>query len=326
MSVSGLSSLGVDAPVIPVVAGVLRDAQGRVLLAQRTADRAHAGSWEYPGGKIEAGEAPVAALARELHEELGVAIDQSRCRALIRIPFDYGSRRIDLQVIEVEGFVGEPHGCEGQALCWCTASELHDVPMPAADRPVAAALFDPACYAITPEPGTDDAAFLADFSLLLNSGVRRVQLRARSLDEVRLRHLAIACADLAREAGVELLLNGAIELARELGLGLHLRAAQLADMRKCPIADGLPLAASCHDAAELALAETLGVDFAVLGPVHGTQSHPGAEPIGWAGFADIRRRCSLPVYALGGLGRGDQATARAHGAQGVAGIRGFWPG
>lgn len=326
MSVSGLSASVLDAPAIPVVAGVLRDAFGRVLLAQRTAGRAHAGLWEYPGGKIEAGEAPVAALARELHEELGVDIDQGGCRPLIRIPFDYGSGQIVLQVIEVVGFDGEPQGREGQDLRWCTASELGEMSMPAADRPVAAALFDPPCYAITPEPGADDASFLAEFSVLVKSGIGRVQLRARSIDEVRLRRLAIACANLANGAGVELLLNGATELARELGLGLHLRAAQLADVRERPIAADLPLAASCHTATELALAEAVGVDFAVLGPVLSTQSHPDAKPIGWPGFADIRRRCSLPIYALGGLAREDLATARAHGAQGVAAIRGFWPG
>src|SRR5690606_4788853 len=135
----------------------------------------------------------------------------------------------------------------------------------------------------------------------------------------------IACADLARDAGVELLLNGAVELARELGLGLHLRAAQLAEWRERPIGKGLALAASCHDASELALAEALGVDFAVLGPVLSTHSHPESKPIGWAGFAEIRRRSSLPVYALGGLAREDLATAREHGAQGIAAIRGLWP-
>lgn len=326
MSVPTLSASGLDAPAIPVVAGVLRDALGRVLLAQRTAGRAHAGLWEYPGGKVEADESPVAALARELHEELGIDIDQGRCRALIRIPFDYGARLIDLQVIEVDRFAGEPQGREGQAMRWCAAQELRNMPMPEADRPIAAALFDPACYAITPEPGADDAVFLADFSLLLNSGVRRVQLRARSLDEVRLRRLANACADLARDAGVELLLNSAIELARKLGLGLHLRAAQLADLGERPISKDLLLAASCHDAAELAMAEALGANFAVLGPVLSTRSHLDAEPIGWPGFAALRKRCGLPVYALGGLSRSDLTTARAHGAQGIAAIRGFWPG
>ncbi len=326
MSVSGLSSLGVDAPAIPVVAGVLRDALGRVLLAQRTADRAHAGLWEYPGGKIEAGENPIVALARELHEELGIDIDQDRCRALIRIPFDYGARLIDLQVIEVESYSGLAQGREGQALRWCTASELRDMPMPGADRPIVAALFDPPWYAITPVPGEDDAGFLAEFSLLLQSGIGRVQLRAPSLDSIRLRRLALACADLARDAEVEMLLNGAVDIARELSIGLHLRASQLAGLRDRPIAKGLPLAASCHDAAELALAEALGVDFAVLGPVLATPSHPDAIPIGWSRFGEIRRRCSLPVYALGGLGRKHLSTARHHGAQGIAAIRGFWPG
>ncbi|MBW8368702.1 MAG: thiamine phosphate synthase [Arenimonas sp.] len=91
------------------------------------------------------------------------------------------------------------------------------------------------------------------------------------------------------------------------------------------LAPGRSVAASCHDADELAQAQRLGVHFAVLGPVCATQSHPGAEGMGWDRFALLREGVSLPIYAIGGMKPADLAIARRHGGQGVAGIRGLWP-
>jgi 8-oxo-dGTP diphosphatase len=91
------------------------------------------------------------------------------------------------------------------------------------------------------------------------------------------------------------------------------------------LAEGQPVAASCHDAAELLQAERLGRDFVVLGPVRATDSHPDAVPLGWDAFAALREGVSLPIYALGGMKPADVAVARRHGGQGVAGIRGLWP-
>ena len=83
-------------------------------------------------------------------------------------------------------------------------------------------------------------------------------------------------------------------------------------------AQGGTVAASCHDADELDAAQALGCDFAVLGPVQATASHPGAEGIGWARFAELREGVSLPIYAIGGLGPGDLEQARWHGGQQAA--------
>ncbi|WP_321167729.1 thiamine phosphate synthase [Alkalisalibacterium limincola] len=153
-----------------------------------------------------------------------------------------------------------------------------------------------------------------------------MQLRARGDDAAALARLADAVAGLCRESGSALLINsalpGAVGLARRLGAGLHLTARDLAT-DAIPGAGELPLAASCHDARELALAESRGVGFAVLGPVQPTRSHPQAAPMGWEGFARLRETCSLPIYALGGLAPSQLGQARRHGAQGIAGISGF---
>ena len=309
--------------IVHVVAGVIRDARGRILLARRTEGRDLAGLWEFPGGKVEPGETPEAALARELHEELG--IEAVAGAAVVRVPQRYPHKRLLLDVREV-GFRGTPKGLDGQALAWVPARKLADYAMPPADRPVVAALLQPAEYLVTPAPGDDDAAWLRGLRAALEGGVRRVQLRAFGIDAARWRALVAAAAALCRELGVEALLNGDPALAREHGLGLHLRAGQFQAFDPASRPRGPALAASCHDAVDLQRAAALGCDFVVLGAVRPTPSHAGVAGMGWDGFAALREDCDLPIYAIGGLGRDDVATARAHGAQGIAAIRGLWAG
>lgn len=311
---------------VEVVAGVIRDARGRVLLTRRTEGRDLAGLWEFPGGKREPGETPEAALSRELHEELGIEAEIGA--ELIRVPQIYPDKRLVLDVREVRAWRGSARGREGQALAWVPPHKLASYAMPPADRPVVAALEQPDRYLVTPEPQGDDEAWLAGLSAALAAGARRVQLRAPALaaaDPARWRQLVAAAARRCRAAKADPLLNGDAALARELGLGLHLRAAQLRECGERPVAPGLPLAASCHDADELRAAQALGCDFAVVGSIKPTPSHPGAFGIGWEAFAALRETVSLPIYAIGGLGPEDVGDARRHGAQGVAAIRSLWP-
>jgi 8-oxo-dGTP diphosphatase len=120
-----------------------------------------------------------------------------------------------------------------------------------------------------------------------------------------------------------LVLNHDIQLARELGVGVHLRAAQLRELRERPLPRTSWVGASCHGAEELDVAAQLGADFATLSPVNATASHPAAAPLGWERFAQLVADARLPVYALGGVGPDDLDRARNAGAQGVAGIRAF---
>lgn len=307
---------------VHVVAAVLRDARGRILLARRTAGRDLAGAWEFPGGKVEPGETALQALDRELHEELGIRV--LGAEPLVAVPQAYPSKRIVLDVYSVTAFEGTPRGRERQALAWTPPEKLRDYPMPPADRPVVAALTSPARYLISPEP-EEPAAWLGKLEKALKGCIRRVQLRARGLPARTLADLAMDARTRCHAAGAELLVNGEPGLAADLGLGLHLRSDQLMALQARPLPPGQLVGASCHDADELAQAERLGLDFAVLGPLRATESHPGATPLGWDRFAALREGVSLPIYALGGLRPSDVATARRHGGQGVAGIRAFWP-
>lgn len=311
-------------PSIHVVAGVITDARGRILLARRAPGRELAGLWEFPGGKVDPGETPEAALARELHEELGIEVEVGA--PLMVVPHRTPSRRLHLDVRHIRAWRGTPKGCEGQALAWVQPQRLARYDMPAPDHPVVAALLQPDRCLVTPAPGVDDGAWLDALAASLANGVSRVQFRTHGVADDRRRRLLEGAARHCEAAGAQLLVNGDAALARASGVGLHLPAAQLRASESRPVPVGQLLSASCHDAEELALAEALGCDFAILGPVLATPSHPGQPGIGWARFEALRERVSLPLYAIGGLGVDDIATARSHGAQGVAAIRGLWAG
>jgi mutator protein MutT len=125
-------------PVVHVVAAAVIDADGRVLIAQRPEGTHLAGGWEFPGGKLEPGEDRAAGLARELREEIGIAI--ATPRPLIRVRHVYPSREVLLDTWVVTRYGGEPHGLEGQALRWCTQDELATVELLPADGPIVRAL------------------------------------------------------------------------------------------------------------------------------------------------------------------------------------------
>lgn len=313
-------------PELRVAAGLLFDPGGRVLLAQRPEGREDAGLWEFPGGKLEANETAFDALRRELAEELGIDITSGQ--PLIRVPQRQSRRLLWLETIEVREWRGEPRGLEGQALRWVLPEDIDSAALPAADRPILACLRQPAQYWISPEAVAQPAAFEAWFAAAHAGGALRLQLRVPALGADARAALARRAAKQAQALGIELLLNARgeedLDLAAALGCGAQLSRSLLMRIAGRP---PLPwVGASCHDADSLQRAESLGCDFALLSPVMPTRSHPGAPTLGWSGFSALRAFTALPVYALGGLGPADLAAARMAGAQGVAGIRGFFAG
>ncbi|MBE1160477.1 Nudix family hydrolase [Dyella sp. 7MK23] len=312
-----------------VMAGVLRDAQGRVLLAQRPPGKHLAGMWEFPGGKLEPGELPQHALMRELHEELGIQVDPADGAPLIRVPWRYGERGLLLDAWQFTHWQGVPVSLEGQALQWMLPTAVDPAELAPADRPILQALCLPSIYAITPADVAPDQreSWRARIELALAQGVRLIQLRLPHWPLPQVRALAMSLQASVVRHGAHLLLNGDIDGARELGagMGVHLRSAQLEALQARPLPWGQRVSCSCHTAAELARALAIGADFATLSPVAATASHPDGTPLGWAAFQQLADAASLPVYALGGVAPAQLALARAHAAQGVAGIRAFWP-
>ncbi len=123
---------------VPVVCALIEDAEGRVLVAQRPAHKHLGGLWEFPGGKIEPGESPEAALRREIREELGCEIEVGAALAAVR--HDYAEVTIELRPFAARLAKGSaaPESREHQALRWVTAAEMRALPMPAADAPILA--------------------------------------------------------------------------------------------------------------------------------------------------------------------------------------------
>jgi len=120
--------------ILSVVVGVLMDTAGKVLVAQRPPGTHLAGKWEFPGGKRNPGEPPFEALQRELHEELGIAVQTAR--PLIRVDHDYPGRRVHLDVWRVAAWQGSPFGAEGQAVQWLEPTGLGELSMPGANGPI----------------------------------------------------------------------------------------------------------------------------------------------------------------------------------------------
>jgi 8-oxo-dGTP diphosphatase len=117
-----------------VVVGVVRDVEGKFLIARRHANSHQGGLWEFPGGKLEAGESVLQALRRELEEELSIHLGSAR--ALLEVEHDYADKAVLLDVWLVEAYSGQAVGREGQPLRWVTARELALFSFPAANTPI----------------------------------------------------------------------------------------------------------------------------------------------------------------------------------------------
>lgn len=182
----------------------------------------------------------------------------------------------------------------------------------------------PRTYAITGE-AADERDWADRLRSLLERAPGIIQLRAKSLHPGELARRAALAAQACRAADIPLLLNGPVPLVRELELdGVHLDSVTLMSLAERPLSRRRWVAASCHDAGELAQARAIGADFACLSPVLPTASHPGVTPLGWDRFAKLASAAGLPVFALGGVTSADLERARAAGAHGVAGIGGWW--
>ncbi|WP_374510547.1 Nudix family hydrolase [Niveibacterium sp.] len=306
---------------VEVAAAVITRPDGSFLLGQRAPDTFYAGYWEFPGGKVEPGETAHAALVRELQEELGITVH--RANPWITREHLYEHAHVRLHFFEVSDWSGTPNDHVHSALEWQKADALSVSPMLPANGPILKSLRLPRTMGVTHAAEIDIDAQLAALDAALGAGLRLVQIRDVTL-------AADARAQLAREAvarchahGAIAVVNGDPALTAAVGAnGLHLRAAQLAEFSSRP--DFEWVGASCHTRADLEAAARLELDYALLGPVLPTATHPGASGIGWGAFHMLTRDLPMPVFAIGGLIPADMDAARGYGAHGIAAIRSVW--
>lgn len=307
--------------IVHVAAAVLTRPDHSFLLGQRGPDTFYSGYWEFPGGKVEDGETPAQALVRELREEL--AIEVETCWPWLVREHVYEHAHVYLHFFTVPRWRGEIRPVVHSALAWQRPGTLDVTPMLPANAPILKALALPRGMAITQAAAVGVDTQLAQLSAALERGLRLVQIREAALPATE--RIAFAKEALARcrAAGALCLINEDAALAGEIAAdGLHLSARSLTATQARP--DFNWVGASCHTRAELEAAARLGLDYALLGPLAATPTHPGQPGLGWPAFTALAAELSLPVFALGGVGPADLETAQAAGAHGVAAIRASW--
>lgn len=315
--------------IINVAAGLILRPDGQLLLGQRPEGKPWAGWWELPGGKLEPGETVLQALSRELREEIGIEV--TRAVPWVTYVHAYPHTTVRLAFCHVTGWNGEPRGLENQRLAWVNPAEADTVgDLLPATLPPLRWLQLPTTYGITSIGGRAGLpAFLERLERALARGLKLVQLREPDWPDgpgaTSLRDATRTIIKHCHAAGARVLINSVHPDAwwRQAD-GVHLRwqdAATLSDRPAVP--EGALVGVSAHDNAQVVHARELGADFAVLGPVLETPSHPGQPALGWEGFVAGNQDAGLPVYALGGQSDDTLNDAHRHGAHGIAGIRGL---
>ncbi len=324
------------AKITDVAVAVFVRPDGSFLLSSRPEGKPYAGYWEFPGGKIESGETVLHALRRELIEELNVVIDAASPWFTFMMHYEHATVRLHTwrvarwHDVDATGM----HGMEGQQFRWQHLNAMTVAPALPGCVPIFRALALPTMYAITNASEVGVKVYLEQLRALWSKNASNsapngefqhskhlashlIQIREKSMDAASLGAFARDIVALAREHHAIVLINSHVDLAAEVGAdGVHLTSAQLRSLDARPPCKWV--GASVHDAAELALAAKLQCDFAVLGSVKPTLSHPGQPALGWRAFSDLVRNAPMPVFAIGGLHPHHLSTALEHGAHGIA--------
>lgn len=308
-----------------VVIGIVENNAGQLLLTKRRPGVHLENYWEFPGGKVEKQESFKVALRRELHEEIGIHVSQ--VQKIIDFECQYDDRRIHFQVYKVLDYLLDISNREHQPLNWVLYNELDIHQMPSANTVIIDALCLPSLYMIADQQSMTSNILLDVVKKNLEADIKLIQYRAHGVGRSEYIAMAKDIYDLCQQHGAKMVCNCALEWLDEFPAhGVHLTSSHLAEV--CESASYLNkypyFSASCHTPEEVELANQMKVRCILIGPVHTTCTHPDATSLEWEGFNRLCRVANMPVYALGGVGANEVASAIAHGAQGVAGIRTFF--
>lgn len=314
--------------VVHVAVGILQKPSGEILLASRPQGKGWAGWWEFPGGKIEANESPEVALARELKEELGVTPTAVQAWLIKRFDYpathDAEAKTVLLHFYFVTQWAGDLTPLEGQKISWNRPSDVQVNPILPANAPIMQALALPEIYAISNVAKMGESTFLKQLRVQLDKGLRLIQVDERHLSTQDLTALTGQILRLCEPYDAKLLVNHTdAEFVKTLGVaGIHYPSNAL--MQLTEKTSNLLVAASCHNAIEIAHAEALSLDMIVVSPVLASSSHPDIKPMGWPAFNALIQNSNIPVYAMGGIQNQHLNVALENSARGIAMQHAIW--
>ncbi len=308
--------------VLKVVVGIVQHpVSKKILICQRSKEQHLAGLWEFPGGKVEAGEALFHALKRELFEEVGISVISAHPAK--QITHVYDTKTLCLDFWFVTAFYGDVYSKEGQVFKWVDVDELSRFEFPEANKSIIASITLSPFWMITDDCSISQSD---DFIVSTLNAIKKFQLklllfRSKELSDLDYYAVYQQLRGECQQLGCEILLNREkINLSE--AKNWHLTSTQLHQYKERPANTGW-LSCSCHHLDDIKQAEKIEADFILLSTVHKTQSHPEAKPLGWKAFKHLVHQTKLPVYALGGVKREELTLAQYHGAKGIAGISTF---
>ena len=303
--------------------GILKDSDGKYLLGKRLDSQSWAGWWEFPGGKLESNENPSEALKREIYEELGVAINKYRQWTTRRV-IEKNKITI-LYFFIITSWTGMVEGIEGQKLQWVDFKTYNATKVLPPNQVIHHALKNdlPDIYAITNFQEISSDNFFQALKRQVDDGLRLIQIREKNLTATELEDLITRIKITLKHTNVRIIINSSIGLAYKYQLdGVHLNSKQLNELKYFP--KDLLVGVSCHSAKDLEVAEEKNADFAVLGSVKETLTHPNLEPIGWKKFNKLVDNSNIPIYSIGGMTNNDIPSSFDFGAIGIASQRAIW--
>ncbi len=308
--------------VVHVAVGVIKNQDNEVLISKR-ADHVHQGGlWEFPGGKIEAGEKVTDALIRELKEELGITCE--KIQPLSEIEFDYGDKKVCLHTRIVNEFTGSASGCEGQKIQWVNLKLLDDYTFPEANITILRQIQLPEHIQITGQYSTIDE-LLSRSEQCFQKKISMLHFRAHHLSDSEYINHAKALKSLCADHAVALIVNRNQKVFEEVDAdGLHLTRYEARNYSKRPVDRDKYLSVSCHSSYEIIVAQNLMADYCFISPVKDAISHDAGEAIGFEAFENFCHQSPFPLYALGGMTTEDIKQVRSLGGAGVAGISEYW--
>jgi 8-oxo-dGTP diphosphatase len=282
--------------------------QNKVLVGWREADQHQGNKYEFPGGKVEAGESPINACRREVLEEVGLDLENY-------FKFDFIRHEYEDVIVSLNFYFAYVKAADldkiKQPWTWYRRDELQDLNFPKANKPI-----------------------IKRLNLLKKIKISEDILQLNQLEEGQYLYWRPESIDQASQLLAQmnpnflsrLIVNidvwkGLSELQQKMVKMVQLKHHQVMKMQISDLIQGISYFASCHDQESLWQAQRIGCEAAFLSPVQTTESHPEAEAMGWKTFANLAQKSDMAVYALGGLKSTDLATALQYYAHGIAGIR-----